>query len=164
MRKFNLTFIALFGFGTLLVVSAATVANAEELFRWREADGSLTYSPTPPPASSGIAYEKVSSKSGITAAPAKTAKAAEPLQVQTPAPATLPTAQPALVAKTSQSITPDTKTGHCRELRKRVQSLERLIMTDVSNEIMDNAVVQMARYQTSFNQSCQGLRMQGLAN
>lgn len=156
MRTLNLMFITLLGLGALMV-TFTTTAGAEELFRWKEADGSLTYSPTPPPASSGIAYEKVQANGGINKASPNSFQQAQPIVTQTPAPATLPVQQPALVAKTSQSIAPDTKTGHCRELRKRVQSLERLIMTDVSNEIMDNAVVQMARYQTSFNQSCRGV-------
>ncbi len=159
MRKFNLIFITLLGFGSLLTTLTSTAVNAEELFRWKEADGSLTFSPTPPPVGSGIAYERVSGKTGISSASPSVAKPALPRVTHAPAPATLPTQQPALVAKTNQSIAPDTKTGHCRDLQKRVQSLERLIMTDVSNEIMDNAVVQMARYQTSFNQSCQGVRL-----
>ncbi|MBX2825140.1 MAG: DUF4124 domain-containing protein [Gammaproteobacteria bacterium] len=118
-------------------------ANAEELYRWREADGTLTFSPTPPPAGSGIAFEKISPASGAARA--------------NPEPALVPATNPALVAQQPTRVVAASKNGHCNDLRKRVQSLERLIMTDVSNETMDNAVVQMARYQNSFNQSCRGI-------
>ena len=143
MLKVNLIVIMLVSCcATLLAIDAV----AEELYRWREADGTITFSKTPPPSNSGIAFEKISATGGATQ-PAKKLSAG----------AAVPASDPALLTRPARSIASDSKTGHCNELRKRVQSLERLITTDVSNETMDNAVVQMARYQTSFNQSCQGI-------
>jgi len=139
----------------LLTLGSAALAE-EELYRWREADGTLTFSPKPPPASSGIAFEKISSSGGAL-------RANKPVnsRLTNPTvspPATVPATSPALATRTPTSVTSATKEGHCSDLQKRVQSLETLIMTDVSNETMDNAVIQMARYQTSFNQSCRGIR------
>jgi len=146
MYRFNPYLIVILA---LSMLGLSAIANAEDLYRWREADGTLTFSPTPPPAGSNIAYEKINTANGVKRTVPPTLSAPAPIPATSPA---LLTQQPTNVAAASAS-----KMGHCNDLRKRVQSLERLIMTDVTNEIMDNAVVQMARYQTSFNQSCRGV-------
>lgn len=159
----------------LLILCYQTAADAEQLYRWREADGSLTFSPTPPPKGSGIAFETVSGGSnGSHVSPQSTAvqtppatTSAAPLTYAPPVTSAL--AVPSAAAENNTPITVnelqinpqtvfagDKKNQHCAELRKRVVSLERLITTDISNDTMDNAVVQMARYQNSFNQACRG--------
>lgn len=45
-----------------ILIGAACQANAATLYRWAEADGSLTFSPEPPPA--GIAYDTVDTGGG----------------------------------------------------------------------------------------------------
>ena len=141
----------------------ASVCHADELYKWREPDGTLTFSPNPPNDSS-IAYEKVVSgqSQGQIIRPATTTGLA-PSSSDLPAglshsahSGATPTTANAIQRPPQQpNLTRSTqKTAQCEELKKRVISLERLLQTDISNETMDNAVVQMARYQSSFNQAC----------
>jgi len=136
------------------ILLPATLWSADQnLYKWEEPDGTLTFSPVPPPKSSGIAFEKVEiNKKKNTAKLEKTMPStAKPFVSKQRIPAITPTAN-------KQPTRSRQKTAQCAELRKRVVSLERLIRTDVSDERMDNAVVQMARYQASYNRACDKFR------
>jgi hypothetical protein len=51
----------------LLLLAHATVAFAQPLYKWTEANGSITFSPTPP--ASGIEFEVISEPNPVAAAP-----------------------------------------------------------------------------------------------
>jgi hypothetical protein len=61
----------------------------------------------------------------------------------------------AATAASEPVVASSNKQRRCQELQKRVMSLERRMRSQLSAEDMDNTVVHMARYQTSFNQHCQ---------
>ncbi|MEE9318903.1 MAG: DUF4124 domain-containing protein [Granulosicoccus sp.] len=67
---------------SLLLVLSAT-ASADTLYRWQEADGSITFSPKPPAA--GIAYEKVDKDAGRLKAIAAAADALPTVSKENPA-------------------------------------------------------------------------------
>lgn len=181
---------------------------AELLYQWKEADGSLTFSPTPPPKGSNIEYEVVKSTDNRSASPKLTSSAAfssstnltatpepaiaeasvlaessinrlsyTPVAVgqreQDPAdlvaglsPATsvhaLPSTdaiagQPSLnqaSAASRESVPAATKRHHCGKLQKRIMSLETIMAGSRDAKTMDDTVVQISRYQSSFNQHC----------
>jgi len=151
--------------GVALTLSAVSTTQAETLYKWREADGSLTFSPKPPPEGSGIRYELVGGDaqpalgSGTASTPVTSLPVAPVLnpapvaQAATRAPVS--NLQPQRPPQRQRTVVPtNRKSVHCEELRKRVISLERLLRTELSAETMDNAVVQMARYQTGINKAC----------
>lgn len=163
-----------------------TSLNAETLYKWREADGSLTFSPKPPPEGSGIKYEVVSaptssapelaaassgSQSTITSnlvAPLQSdlsgstdrgGRTGNETEYATRADGGLETRQPGQNLSRQSTTQPASSTGsrkseHCNQLRNRVISLERLLRTELTAETMDNAVIQMAKYQNGINQAC----------
>ena len=49
----------------LFLASAVAPATAETLYQWQESDGSLTFSPTPPPEGSNIDFKVVESDQGV---------------------------------------------------------------------------------------------------
>lgn len=67
MRKNDFRSIA--GIGTLicavLLTAAAPSVHAEILYQWRESDGTLTFSPEPPPEGSNISFTVVKPDNGI---------------------------------------------------------------------------------------------------
>lgn len=154
----------------LLLLSALLMpvaSQAEELYRWIEKDGSVTFSPTPPPTGSGIEYEQVVlDESAISAEnapeaglPAATGAIAVPsgstISESSSTPAVGVPGAPTDTAVPQGAPDPKSnKSAQCQELLKRVVSLERLVSTGVSAETMDNAYVQMARYQASYDQHC----------
>lgn len=72
----------------LLLLANASVAFAQPLYKWTEADGSITFSPTPP--ANGINFEKVGEPS-----PVATSRTVDPLPaVATAPPASLAPAEP----------------------------------------------------------------------
>jgi len=148
MRK---RFLATFTLCTIVctILTPTVLMGAEQfLYKWVDPDGTMTFSPTPPPKSSGIAYEKV--KTGGKQSAAKLDKAL-PTDQQFVSKQRIPAATP---IQQREPLQTNRKSAHCAELRKRVVSLERLMKTEISAETMDNAVLQMAKYQASFNQSC----------
>lgn len=66
------------------LIFATSTVFADGLYKWVEADGSITFSPNPPPA--GIEFERVGAsneqQSGIAAAPVSTAVPAQPAEEQ----------------------------------------------------------------------------------
>ena len=46
------------------------------------------------------------------------------------------------------------KQSRCKDLKKRVTSLERRLKSRLTPEDMDNTVLHMARYQRSYDQYC----------
>jgi len=182
-----------------------TPTQAAELYRWTEPDGSITFSPDPPPA--GTSFERVgdvdpSSSSAPVRAPASaeplsssTTGADRPMQADTsvdagavsssasrapelnyaPPPAAPPLLGAALQRtddRTTPSNTAPRQNGRvgslgtgggsqqrderCRELEKRVISLERRLSTRLSADDMDNTVLYMARYQQNVERHCRG--------
>lgn len=141
-----------------------SVSASEPFYKWIEADGTLTFSRTPPAKDSGIKFEVVGSNQGNTKLSASQPSQPQALQAtQQQASTSLTTGGQTIgggsdpTSSTGKHIAPihsKRKSTQCGELQKRVLSLERLLKTEISAETMDNAVVQMARYQNSFNQSC----------
>ncbi len=62
--RFSLAGITTF-LGTVVILAAMQIAHAEILYQWREADGSLTFSPEPPPEGSDISFTVVKPDDGI---------------------------------------------------------------------------------------------------
>lgn len=165
----------------LLMLGSSNVI-AEKLYRWVEPDGSITFSPTPPPDNKD--FKTVSGAKNMpassTAAAATDAPFAQGEQTAADAqvaadnsPALAP-ARLRYAPDTSTTKTPDrnrraaprgsssklpliaasSKRGHCQDLKKRVVSLERRLRTSLTPEAMDATVIHMARYQQSFDQFC----------
>jgi len=171
-----------------LIVANATAASvaADELYRWTEADGSITFSPGPPPA--GIAFERVEAAGRTaagttvtpdaepnTAAQAPPANVAPPELNYAPPPLGMARVPPSVEGRASAPSAPATSTAigsadprsmrndtanrrdeQCRELEKRVISLERRLATPLSADDMDNTVLYMARYQQNVDRHCRG--------
>ena len=199
--------LAALALAAALASTATGTAGAAELYRWVEPDGSVTFSPNPPPA--GVAFDTVDTAASAGApggtsgaAPADAPATASP--VATPAPRTLPAPPPdaaiadagyapapppppgvayapppmgaavsgvpreglragepaadavagaaaAPVAEDASGIGIDvadaTRRAQCRELEKRVVSLERSLMSEMPPQRMDDTVLNMARYQ-----------------
>lgn len=166
-----------------------TPLNAETLYKWREADGSLTFSPKPPPEGSGIKFEVVSqpannspelaaasgdSRTGdgtndrvtplqkdLTGSAARSKQTVAGVEFASGADSGLQINQTAQNVARQSATQPAANSGnrkseHCNQLRKRVISLERLLRTELTAETMDNAVIQMAKYQNGINQACRG--------
>lgn len=184
----------------LFSASASIGANAtaaELLYQWQEADGSLTFSPTPPPTGSGIDYKVIKSTGEDSASPVLLTRTkpgkTEPAQVARPAQSQLnslpmmsqqPAEKLAYAPSTSglsqgitagiskgtqqgiaavepqpgessaQAVAASTKSRHCGKLRKRITSLEHIMAGARDAQTMDDTVVQITRYQNSFNQHC----------
>ncbi len=192
------------------------VAGAAELYRWVEADGSITFSPTRPAA--GIEFEVVGASTptpderdafaaamsgeaagdaasaappapaatgsrqggGVSYAPAPPGLGAavatdasegirasgEAAVVTRPAPGSPTSGSPAgagtqdPAADDRDAVTVDVdpaaarRRSQCRELEKRVVSLERSLMQEMLPARMDDTVMAMARYQSSFDAHC----------
>lgn len=152
------------------------MAFAEPLYKWAEADGTITFSPDKPPA--GIDYDVVditgdaASKSareptlGKASAQPTEAGALEinstssdteksdvvmgtwstDSQVQTFQ--TQPVQNKMAFKESNQSQ------NRCEDLRKRVVSLERRLQAQITAEDMDNTIVHISEYQNSFDQFC----------
>lgn len=190
----------------LVLLANASFSIAQPLYKWTEADGSITFSPRKPPG--GVQYETVNSNgaraekrqqapTAVDTLPAtKSAHAGQsdsnpadelPRLRYTPgandalpavigqsfstapesrSPAVPPGTGIAVVTglqPNEQELTADSSTvlsaashkqGRCQDLRKRVVSLERRLKSHLSADDMDNTVIQMARYQQSFDQHC----------
>lgn len=207
-------FVLNFALSVLLAVVSG--AHAETLHQWKEADGSLTFSPTPPPEGSGIEYRLMNTGSEPTAdisLPETTLTASEITQSQPATPSLLPrsanvavreaatgskqvqTETEAQAAKPSVQYAPSRqlalrnampegisraepakntakredveesnqsevlasrhKGTQCADLGKRIMALENTITQSKTAEHMDNAILQIARYQRSYNAHCE---------
>ena len=150
---------------TCALLFSCTGVQAEQLYRWVEEDGSITFSPNLPAA--GIDYQSVGSATapGQPETDPVTALKTDP-QILRYAPETTrnATAQADQQTNTAEPITQATtplitastgsKRRHCQDLQKRVISLERRMRADLTADDMDNTVIHMARYQRSFDQFC----------
>ena len=166
-----------------ILLGTACQATANTLYRWTEADGSITFSPTPP--ASGIAFETIQTGGGNANAQRPVQAPTAPLP-QAQAPAVVPqqpaqglayapsqAALPSGIAwdktgnsadRTAQVQTPSEppsgvigstkKTSQCQDLEKRVMSLERRLRSKLSPDEVDNTVIAIVRYQDSFDQYC----------
>lgn len=167
-----------------ILLGAACQVSADTLYKWTEADGSITFSPEPPAA--GVAYDTVETGAGslaiqrpqaapqqaqlpsIAATPAVPPQPAQDLAyAPSAAAAALPEGmawekdQQTRTEQTRVSNEPQTgvissskKTGQCLDLEKRVVSLERRLRSKLSPNEVDNTVVAIVRYQHSFDQYC----------
>jgi len=163
----------------LSLLLTAGSGSAAGLYKWVEADGSITFSPNPPPA--GVEFERIGAETDQTVKEISPAAKAESTPKK---PATAPSrlsyapddgnptqgivkAQPKVAAASeapsaasteANELTPITvaasKQSRCDDLKKRVISLERRLKVRLSPADMDNTVVHMARYQRSYNQHC----------
>jgi len=63
----SLGLLELLGLALVLLIlpGVQNLAQAETLYQWKEADGSLTFAPSPPPESSGIAYKVVEPSASV---------------------------------------------------------------------------------------------------
>lgn len=151
----------------ILYVSS-TMVFAQPLYKWVEADGSITFSPTKP--SAGISYETVTrptessqNQATLVSVSESPASQAAPDTKTSPiakieyAPAQ-PIATPVRsnnLSKSSIAASPSSnKQSRCQDLKKRVVSLERRLKSRLTPEDMDNTVIHMARYQRNFDQYC----------
>lgn len=185
----------------ILLLTAMHAANAEILYQWREPDGTLTFSPTPPPEGSNVHFtvvkpddtinpialpaegQQLSTLSGnSTSQPAqqvRTANQTSSVQLayapstskpQTTIPETdLPQG---ITAASISQINSDQHTDggsdtdnqalqaslrkkqQCGDLNKRIIALENRMSHSQNNAEMDQAVLQIMRYQTSYDSFC----------
>lgn len=195
--------------GTVALITAflcgtITMAQAETLYQWKEADGSLTFSPSPPPQGSGIEYRVLNTGGTATAdislpentlsasqvAQNNSAKAAatsaehstkivqqqnlQQLNYATASKNALPLgiSRPTLQASDDletvasndesndnsaqqpQMMASRQKSSQCEDLGKRIVALENRMVISSNAEEMDQAVMQISRYQKSFNTHC----------
>ena len=131
--------------------SVASWANSQSsgLYRWYESDGTITFSRQPPPEGSNIRFEKIERFSNKT--PENNAPALE----ATPTVATKSIENGTLLP-TIKTMQTGNATLTCDELKNRVLSLEKVVTTTQDDRLMDNAVVKMAGYHSSFRQACTG--------
>ncbi len=187
---------------TAFVCGSLNVALAETLYQWEEADGSLTFSPNPPPEGSQIEY-RVLNTGGSTAAdiklPETTLSAStvaennrivsaqtqarrpdtgqqQDLQQLTYATASknaLPqgisrSVQEPVKVETAadntgnrenlqepQMMASSQKSNQCADLGKRIMALENRIVISSSADEMDQAILQISRYQRSYSSHCE---------
>lgn len=201
-----------------LLLAMTGGASAETLYQWKEPDGSITFSPTPPPEGSGIEYrlmntdgepaaditlpETTLSASQIAQSQPATlsmlprnnnvaspSAATESTQVQTEsvrqnaqpakpsiryAPGTqiaLRNAMPQGISRTEPAKDSEEKSGvekstqpevlasrqkgaQCSDLGKRIMALENRITQSKTATQMDDAILQISRYQRSYNAHC----------
>ena len=190
-----------------ILFASSTLVFSQPLYKWVEADGSITFSPTKPP--TGISYETVNrptvnpSQNNSTLVPASALPINQAASDNLGSPAATPEYAPAqstvvpagtskrpasaiapLVSSGQSRSATETQTSgsvlgksaplataqarsqavaasasnnkqrRCQDLKKRVVSLERRLKSRLTPEDMDNTVVHMARYQSSFDQHC----------
>ncbi len=154
-------------------------AVAEELYQWKDKDGTITYSTTPPPAEITTNYQEVSTKrespsiksAKPTAAATKTPKSkvivqpAEPLTVKnesrlerlvrlSPEPVKKP--QPQIRESILQPVNQDKvrKLRKCRDLSNRVGALEARLHSVSSADELNESMLLLTTYQNSFDRYC----------
>lgn len=154
-------------------------AIAEELYQWKDKDGTITYSTTPPPAEITTKYEEVVTKKeppSITSAKAKDAikkPAVEKQivqQVERPAkqtesrlerlvrlsPEPVKKAEPQVRETILQPVNQDKvrKLRKCRDLNNRVNALEARLRTVSSADELNGSMLLLTKYQNSFDLYC----------
>jgi len=157
-----------------ILLAVTSQAAAATLYRWVEKDGSITFSPEPPPA--GVTYETVDTGGAASARPQPrppqdaipTAQAALPNQGLSYAPSTdsIPQGitrgddvgakrpEPENTKDSDLVVGSSRKYAQCQDLKKRVTSLEQRLRAELTPDQVDNTVVAIVRYQSSFNQHC----------
>ncbi len=186
-----------------VLMGTVGVAGAETLYQWEEADGSLTFSPTPPPEGSGIEY-RLMNTGGESAADislpettlsasqiARSQPAPQPMLPETnnsasptvnyapgtqiaqrnvlpqgisraeTAEANLPVAANDQKQKNASALSeqPDVmastrKNAQCTDFGKRIVALENRVTQSKTAAQMDEAILQISRYQNSYNVHC----------
>ena len=159
-----------------LLLTCCSVAFAEPLYKWTEADGTITFSPDKPAAGidfdvvdiTGDAASKSAGEPTLGKASAQPSEADAP-EVSSPSSgvensdAVLSTWSIDSQIKTFQTQPVQKKTAfkesnqsqnRCEDLRKRVVSLERRLQAQITAEDMDNTIVHISEYQNSFDQFC----------
>jgi len=167
-----------------ILLGAACQASAATLYRWIEADGSITFSPDPPAA--GIAYDTVQTggeaatatrpaqpvakaqpqrpaltqptqaqnTQGLNYAPSNGAMANGITRANTGSNLAAPRQDIGTSAKRQEVVGSNQKFSQCQDLKKRVVSLERRLRSKLTPDEVDNTVVAIVRYQQSFDQYC----------
>lgn len=164
-----------------LVITAALLhgfasAWAEELYQWKDPDGTITYSTTPPPASITTNYQEISKKlatSSITPVSPSTTRPKTPVTLAPKkliakkesrlerlvrlSPEPVPSAEPVAVEAILQPVNQDKvrKTRKCRDLSNRVGALEARLSTVSSAQELNESMLLLTRYQNSFDKHCQ---------
>lgn len=151
-------------------------ALAEELYQWKDVDGTITYSTTPPPANITSDYQEISKKlsastltpsapnasvpnTAVILAPekpiAKNESRLERLVRLSPEP--LPVVKPIAQETILQPVNQDKvrKKRKCRDLENRVGALEARLSTVSSTKELNDSMLLLTRYQNSFDQHCQ---------
>lgn len=156
-------------------------AVAEDLYQWKDADGTITYSTTPPPANITTKYQEVSKKLNppwIKPAKPNTTTAVKPTfdTQATPSmekPVTKkesrlerlvrlsPEPQKAISPEVRDSIVQPVnqdkvrKQRKCRDLSNRVNALEARLRTVSSPDELNESMLLLTKYQDSFDHFCQ---------
>lgn len=164
---------------TILVVTSAILAalvcqttGANTLYQWTDQSGVITYSPNPPPESSGIEAKVVNlNKSGerkiqdsntsdnnlrsATKPKASTdSLIVSPSLAATAAKKDLPRDE--FETNTEDSIRDETFSARCQDLANRITALEsRMTLVD-EVQALNKTILLLSRYQKSFDSNCQG--------
>lgn len=183
-------------FRLALLLACAGSALAQPLYKWTEADGSITFSPEKP--QSGINFQVIdaspevsSSKIALRDSAPSQSGADVPYQSSSVAQISYSTPKRVQAEASSQrsvnhlnsiinsadsnagqnatmssivnqhsgqtihsSSAASQKQNECENLRKRVVSLERRLQSELTPADMDNTIVNMSRYQRSYDQYC----------
>ncbi|MDO6459829.1 DUF4124 domain-containing protein [Granulosicoccaceae sp. 1_MG-2023] len=159
----------------LAALSFAAGSQAATLYQWTDADGVLTYSPTPPPDATGLNVKKIDTakkrNNTITASAIRTPGTA------TPAPREHSDAQQGLIVSPSletpaeptrrnNSAPDDTavntpepvKDAHfnarCQDLANRITALESRISIVNDAQSLNKTMLMLSRYQKSYDANC----------
>lgn len=151
----------------LLFTLTSKPAAANKLYQWTDKDGVITYSPTPPPETSGLTYDEVELETkpkapDIAVRDAETENAISQTRSEHPVlpPATSIEKTPAGHAvKSMQANGGTTKTvssndDKCQDLANRVTALESRITLVNDANALNQTILLLSRYQERFDNDC----------
>ena len=163
-RPYNLTLVISL---MMLVASMSLPATANTLYQWTDKNGVITYSPTPPPESSGLTYEKVdlAAKPKAPDVPnsgAEMAKSISRAPVNSPVAPASGTQQTYTARSSVKNPKPGQTTSkaeshnenRCQDLANRVTALESRITLVDDAKALNQTILLLSRYQASFDKNC----------
>ena len=165
----------------ILLYGMSSTALAEELYQWKDKDGTVTYSTTPPPPEITTKFEEIGKKldtePSVQAVAPEEALEKPPLAKQTALPVEIPSqktesrlerivrlspepqehVEPKIKESILQPVNQDKvrKQRKCRDLKNRVSALESRLRNVSSADELNQSMLLLTRYQNSFDSHCQ---------
>jgi len=129
-------------------------AIATTLYQWTDANGVLTYSPTPPPESITLNFKKINTQDHIS----KPQQKAE----TTPAVKTQTTDIKKAPLQTSQqepvNVDQIRKDRHCLEMNQNIAALETRLTHAKSTDEVNKTMLHIEKYQSNIRETCSSSR------